>query len=106
MQLRCRDLALQPVDSRVAAAQLAHEPLPLVFKLPYGHANFSCSGRRELGTIKRVAPGHRFSMHRRQIGIDGRARSAAGAEALELRVVAVADGAPVENMAREERFAP
>jgi hypothetical protein len=45
-------------------------------------------------------------MHRRQIGIDGRARSAAGAEALELRVVAVADGAPVENMAREERFAP
>jgi len=45
-------------------------------------------------------------MHGCKISINRSARSAAGAEALELGMMAIADGAAMKNMPRKERFAP
>ena len=45
-------------------------------------------------------------MHALEIDVDRSARSAAGAEALQLRMVTIADGLPTQNVLCEERLAP
>src|SRR3954465_5760407 len=98
---------MQAVERRIAHPQLLHQPSPLVFKLPFGHWNPPRNaGLPELRAVEVIGARERLGMDTAEIDIDRSARSAAGAEALELGVMAIADGAPVKDMPREERFTP
>jgi len=98
--------ALQAVERRAALAQLAHQPVPLVFHLPLRDRDGAAFGLLEFRAVEGVAPGDGLGVDRHQIGIDGCARSAASAESLELRMVAIAERAAVQHMARKQRLAP
>src|SRR5580765_5956022 len=107
MQVGYRHPAEPAMQLDASFPEFAHQPLPFVFELPFGHCNASRQdGSSELRAVEVIPSGNRLLMHRKQIQVDRSARSAAGAEALELGVVSIADGAAVQDVARKESFAP
>src|SRR4051812_4208322 len=99
MQLRLRDFVMQAIQGWISVPQFTHQPIPFVFKLPFGH--YDPRTQRlpvELRAVELISPVHRLLVNSRQVQVDRSARSAARAKALELRVMAVADGPSVKNV--------
>jgi hypothetical protein len=77
-----------------------------VLELPFGHCDPRAGIAPELGSVEFVAPGDCLGMDRAKIDVNCSARSTAGAEAQQLRMMAISNRSSAQDVSREERLAP
>src|SRR5688500_6622421 len=92
---------------RRAQAQLREQMAALVGDLARGHADPRVTMLwAELGAVEDEPARRRFGVDRPQVHVDGVQRTRAGAEAVELWVVAVPHRLAAQDLARQQPLAP
>ena len=102
MQFRPGDDTPPLVQRRIALLQLAHQPAPFIFELPFGHCEAPAGAAfGELSAIEVVSPRERLDMNPQQIHVDRGERSSAGAKAHKLGVMGRATYNNIEQMQQQ-----
>src|SRR5690606_28169611 len=107
MTFGCADRAQPPIVLGIALGELAQQVLPFVEQLAAREEQrLDLAHAPDLAAIETITAPQRFCVDRIQVAGNGHSRCGMGAEALELRMMAITDRKAAQHSARQERFAP